>query len=87
VEFSLGFRRKLAKLCAARKPIMIDENTRWAPPEEIVRLARESGLTTVKIVRALSGCLSYREAREVAQEYAPLLGLSVAEFMRLRRNE
>ncbi|MBI2926875.1 MAG: hypothetical protein HYY24_14355 [Verrucomicrobia bacterium] len=60
---------------------MIDENTRWAPPEEILKLARESGLTTVEIVRTLSGCLSYREAREVAQEYAPLLGLSVAEFM------
>ena len=65
---------------------MIDEHTRWAPPEEVIELARKNGFTTVEIVRLLTGCLPYKEARELASEYAPLLGISVGEFMRLRRN-
>lgn len=65
---------------------MIDEDTRWAPPEDVIRLARENGFTTAEIVRILSGCLSYKEALQVAREYAPLLGISVREFMELRRN-
>jgi hypothetical protein len=66
---------------------MLDENTRWAPPEEVVRLARESGFSTTEIVRIVSGALSYSEASKVAVEYAPLLGLTVKQFMELRRNE
>jgi hypothetical protein len=60
---------------------------RWASPDEVVRIARESGMTTVEIVRVVSGCLTYREALKVAQEYAPLLEISASEFMRLRKNE
>lgn len=60
---------------------------RWASPDEVVRIARESGMTTVEIVRIVSGCLTYREAMKVAQEYAPLLEISASEFMRLRKNE
>jgi hypothetical protein len=66
---------------------MEQEHLRWAPPEEVVRLAKESGMTTAQIVRIVSGCLSHREALKVASEYAPLLDMSVSEFMRLRRNE
>ena len=66
---------------------MLDENTRWAPPEEVVRLARESGFSTTEIVRIVSGSLSHPEARPVAAEYAPLLGITVKRFMELRRNE
>jgi hypothetical protein len=66
---------------------MEQEQLRWASPEEVVRLAKESGMTTVEIVRIVGGCLSYREALNVAREYAPLLDISVAEFMRLRKNE
>jgi len=66
---------------------MDEERLRWALPEEVVRLAKESGMTTEEIVRIVSGCLSYREALDVARGYAPLLEISVAEFMRLRRNE
>ena len=44
-------------------------------------------MTTVEIVRIVSGCLSYREALKMAEEYAPLLEISATEFMRLRRNE
>ncbi|MBU6402244.1 MAG: hypothetical protein KGS61_18145 [Verrucomicrobia bacterium] len=60
---------------------------RYAPPEEVVRLAKESGMTTIEIVRIVSGCLSYREALRRAHEFAPLLEISVSEFMKMRRNE
>ena len=60
---------------------------RWSSPEEVVRLAQESGMTTIEIVRVVSGCLSYREALKTARDYAPLLEISVSDFMKLRRNE
>jgi hypothetical protein len=66
---------------------MEDHTLRYAPPEDVVRLARENGWSTLEIVRTVSGSLSYREALKVARDWAPLLGLSVTEFMRLRKNE
>lgn len=66
---------------------MAENVLRWASPEEVVRLAKECGMTTTQIVRIVSGCLSYREALEVARDYAPLLEISVSEFMALRKNE
>jgi hypothetical protein len=38
-------------------------------------------------VRTVSGCLPYREALKVARDYAPLLEISISEFMDLRKNE
>jgi hypothetical protein len=66
---------------------MDEDSLRWAPPEEVVRLAKENGFTTEEIVRIVSGCLTYREAQRVAREYAPLLGITVKVFLELRRNE
>jgi len=66
---------------------MDKENLRWADPEEVVKLAHESGFTTRQIVWIVSGALSYREALKVARDYAPLLDITVTEFMRLRRND
>lgn len=66
---------------------MENDALRWAPPEQVVRLATEAGMTTSQIVRIVSGCLSYREALKVARDYAPLLGISIADFMELRKNE
>ena len=66
---------------------MENNNLRWVPPDEVVRLAIEAGMTTAEIVRIVSACLPYREALKVAHEYAPLLEISVADFMRLRKNE
>jgi hypothetical protein len=65
---------------------MDEHSQRWAPPDEVVRLARENGFSTAEIVRIVSGCLPYRDAQKVAREYAPLLDISVTEFMALRRN-
>ncbi len=56
-------------------------------PEDKIRFAKEKGWSTIEIVRQLSGSLSYRKALEVARDWAPLLGLTVAEFMKMRRNE
>jgi hypothetical protein len=64
-----------------------DYQLRWASPEEVIRLAKESGITTIEIVRIVSGCLSYREALKRAHEFAPLLDISVSEIMRMRKNE
>ncbi len=66
---------------------MEDDTLRCAPPEDVLRFAREKGWSTVRIVRTVSGALSHREALKVARDWAPLLGLSVTEFMQLRKNE
>ena len=60
---------------------------RYASPEEVVRLAKVAGMATGQIVRIVSGCLPYREALKVARDYAPLLEISVSEFMELRKDE
>jgi hypothetical protein len=64
----------------------MDDSLKWAPSEEVVRMAKEAGFTTAEIVRTVSGCLPYSEALEVAHEYAPLLEISVKEFMEFRKN-
>jgi hypothetical protein len=51
-----------------------------------IQLARSRGMTTTQIVRALSVNPPYAEAVVLARRAAPLLGLEVSEFMRLRRN-
>ena len=66
---------------------MEGDTLRYAPPEDVLRFAREKGCSTVRIVRTVSGALSHREALKVARDWAPLLGISVTEFMQLRKNE
>jgi hypothetical protein len=38
-------------------------------------------------VRTVSGSLPYSEALKVAREWAPLLDLTIPEFMKMRKNE
>jgi hypothetical protein len=64
-----------------------EHQLKWAAPEEVVKLAKESGMTTIEIVRIVSGCLSYRGALKRAHDFAPLLEISVSEFMEMRKNE
>jgi hypothetical protein len=66
---------------------MDEGSLRWAPPEEVVRLAKEAGMSTREIVRIVSGCLPYSEALAVAREYSPLLEITVSEFTKLRKND
>lgn len=59
---------------------------RYTDIEEAIRLARLSGMTTIQIVRALSGSVPHEEALKIAKKAAPILGLTVKVFMELRRN-
>jgi len=59
---------------------------RYTNIEEAIRLARLAGMSTIEIVRALSGSVPYIEALKIAKKAAPILGISVKEFMELRRN-
>jgi hypothetical protein len=43
-------------------------------------------MNNAQIVRALSGNLSYADTIVLARRAAPLLGITVTEFLRLRRN-
>ena len=61
--------------------------SRYFSPDEIIRLAQEEGLSDAAIVRALTGGRTFRDAQKIARDYAGLLGLSLKEFMGLRRNE
>jgi len=58
---------------------------RYTDIEEAIRLARLAGMSTIRIVRVLSGAVP-SEALQIARKAVPLLGLSIKEFMELRRN-
>jgi hypothetical protein len=64
-----------------------DHILRYAPPEDVIRFARQKGWSTIEIVRTISGSLPYSEALKVAREWAPLLDLTIPEFMKMRKNE
>jgi len=51
-----------------------------------IQLAKSRGMTDVQIVRALSANMSYADAVVLARRAAPLLDMTVGEFLRLRRN-
>lgn len=59
---------------------------RYRNIEEVVGMARAKGLSTIEIVRILSGSVPYAEALRIAKKAAPVLGISVKAFMELRRN-
>ncbi len=59
---------------------------RYTNIEEAIRLARSAGMSTLQIVRALSGSVPHSEALQIARKAAPFLGISVKAFMELRRN-
>ena len=50
-------------------------------------MAKARGWPTVRIVREMSSGLSYVDAINLARKAAPLLDITVSEFMRLRKNE
>jgi hypothetical protein len=59
---------------------------RYTNIEESIRLARLAGMTTMQIVRVLSGSVPHAEALKIAKKAAPILGLTVKAFMELRQN-
>ena len=50
-------------------------------PKEIIVFPLEHGFSDAEIVRELTRGRIYRDTQQIARDYAPLLGLSVTEFM------
>lgn len=59
---------------------------RYTDLAALVQMARARGWTTDRIVREMSVGLSYADALNLARRAAPLLDISISEFMRLRKN-
>jgi hypothetical protein len=60
---------------------------RYTDLAAVIQMAKARGWPTRRIVREMSSGLSYLETMELARKAAPLLDISVSEFMRLRKNE
>ena len=66
---------------------MSESFLRYTDLAAAIQLARTHGLGTAQIVRLLSANMTYREALLLARRAAPLLEITVSEFMRIRRNQ
>jgi hypothetical protein len=64
----------------------MDEILRYTDLAHAIQLARANDMSDREIVRALTGSMSYEEARKTAQRAAPLLEITIKEFMELRKN-
>lgn len=60
---------------------------RYTDLAALIQMAKARGWPTRRIVREMSAGLAYADARELAHKAAPLLDITVSEFMRFRRNE
>ena len=60
---------------------------RYTDLAALIQMARARGWPTRRIVREMSSGLPYTEALILARKTAPLLDITVSEFMRLRKNE
>lgn len=65
---------------------MSESFLRYTDLAAAIQLARSKGMTTPQIIRALSGNMVHSEALILARRAAPLLGIKVSEFMRVRRS-
>ena len=67
---------------------MNDESIlRYTDRAAVIQMARTRGWPVRRIVWEISAGLVYADALKLARKAAPLLDISVTEFMRLRRNE
>jgi hypothetical protein len=60
---------------------------RYTDLAAVIQMAKARGWSTMRIVRTMSSGLAYADALKLARKAAPLLDITVAEFMRLRKNE
>ncbi len=60
---------------------------RYTDLAALIQMAKSRGWPTERIVRVISAGLAYAAARELAHKAAPLLDITVSEFLRLRKNE
>jgi hypothetical protein len=66
---------------------MNDEILRYTDLAAVIQMAKTRGWNTERIVREMSVGLPYPEALNLARRAAPLLDLTISEFMRLRKNK
>ena len=79
-----GFGREHGGKCQ----VMSEENIlRYTDLAALIQMAKAHGWPTIRIVRAMSAGLTYADALKLARKAAPLLDISVSEFLRMRRNE
>jgi hypothetical protein len=60
---------------------------RYTDLAAVIQMAKARGWPTMRIVRTMSLGLTHADALKLARKAAPLLDITVAEFMRLRKNE
>lgn len=66
---------------------MSDENIlRYTDLAAVIQMAKSRGWSTVRIVREMSAGLTYADTLRLARKAAPLLDISVTQFMRMRKN-
>jgi hypothetical protein len=66
---------------------MSDEILRYTDLATAIQFAKADGMTTREIVRELTRGMIYADALTYAKKAAPLLDLTVTEFMKLRKND
>jgi hypothetical protein len=80
--FTSAFRLPQIFWLMSEEPIL-----RYTALAALIQMARARGWPTIRIVRSISSGLTYADALRLARKAAPLLDISVSEFMRLRKNE
>ena len=60
---------------------------RYTDLAALIQMARSRGWPTERIVREMTAGRTYADARELGRKAAPLLDITLPEFMRLRKNE
>ena len=60
---------------------------RYTDLAAIIQMAKARGWSTMRIVRTMSSGLTYTDGLKLARKAAPLLDITVSEFMRLRKND
>jgi len=71
----------------AAKSLVPNDIPRYSNFAQLIQMGGSSGWPTRRIVRAMSAGLTYADARELAHKAAPLLDITVSEFLRLRKSE
>ena len=60
---------------------------RYTDLAALIQMAKVRGWPTARIVREMSSGLPYADALNLARKAAPLLDITISEFMQLRKNE
>ena len=66
---------------------MSDDILRYTDLAAAIQLAKANDMTTREIARELTRGMVYSDALKYARRAAPLLDITISEFMRLRKNE